>query len=266
MKLPLGLTLGYVGVLASQTLALAATPKPMATPIPMASHNMKTVSQTVNFNPPKPPADPPPGGRVLGGAKRGSCPQVKQDLTALVPYTKEPSSITNVWSLTTSPHPTFWFYVPYSQKDNLPSMFVLQEDQPQSKELYNQPIALPKNPGIISVTLPANAPKLAVNQRYRWFLTFACETKEPSPPIFVEGVVKRVNLSQATIKELQTATLLEQFAIYAQNGIWHEAITILATLRQENPQDSALNTQWQDLLASIRLNDVATEPILSDKH
>ncbi|BBD58281.1 hypothetical protein NIES2109_10540 [Nostoc sp. HK-01] len=257
MRLLFGLTLSYLGFLTSQTLVLA-------TPIPMASHNLKTLSQQVNFNPPKPPADPPPGGRVLGGAKRGSCPQVKQDLTALVPFTQEPPSVTNVWSLTTSAHPTFWFYVPYSQTANLPAMFVLQDQQ--SKDLYKQPIALPNHPGIISVSLPANTPGLAVNQQYRWFLTFACETQEDSPPIYVEGVIQRVKLSREITQELQTATPLQQFAIYAQNGIWHEAITTLAKLRQEHPQDPALKTQWQNLLASIRLGNVATEPILSDKH
>ncbi|MCC5640521.1 DUF928 domain-containing protein [Nostoc sp. CHAB 5844] len=256
MRLLFGLTLGYAGFLASQTLALA-------TPVPMASHNMKTISQQVNFNPPKPPADPPPGGRPWGGAKRGSCPQVKQDLTALVPFTQEPHSVTNVWALTTSAHPTFWFYVPYSQKANLPAKFVLQDQQ--SNEVYQQAIALPANPGIISVSLPANAPTLAVNQQYRWFLTFACEKQEQSPPVYVEGVVKRVSLRPEITKELQTATPLQQFAIYAQNGIWHEALTTLAKLRQEHPQDTALKTQWQDLLLSIRLGNVAAEPILLNK-
>ncbi|MBE9209990.1 DUF928 domain-containing protein [Nostoc sp. LEGE 06077] len=258
MRLLFGLTLAYAGFLTSQPLVLAATP------MPMASQNMNTVSQQVNFNPPKPPADPPPGGRVLGGAKRGSCPQVQQDLTALVPFTQESPSVTNVWSLTTSAHPTFWFYVPYSQNVNLPAMFVLQDQQ--SKDLYKQPIALPTHPGIMSISLPSNTPGLAVNQQYRWFLTVSCDKQEQSPPIYVEGVVKRVNLSREITQKLQTATPLQQFAIYARNGIWHEAITTLAQLRKENPQDQALKTQWQDLLANIRLGDVATEPILSDKH
>ncbi|MBE9004176.1 DUF928 domain-containing protein [Fortiea sp. LEGE XX443] len=257
MKLLLGLALGYAGFLASQTLALA-------TPVPTPNHNMATLSQKVYFNPPPPPKDPAPGGRVLGGAKRGSCPQVKQDLTALVPFTQEPPSVTNVWGLTTASHPTFWFYVPYSQNVNLPAMFVLQDQE--SNLIYQKAIATPTNPGIISVSLSADAPALAVNQQYRWFLTFSCDKQEQSPPVYVEGVVKRVNLSQEITQQLQTATPSQQFAIYAQNGIWHEALTTLAKMRQKKPLDTALQTQWQDLLVSIRLGDVATEPILSDKH
>lgn len=255
MKLLLGLALGYAGFFASQTLTLA-------TPVVTTHHSMATLSQKVYFNPPPPPKDPPPGGRVLGGATRGSCPQVKLDLTALVPFTQEPHSVTNVWSLTTAAHPTFWFYVPYSQNVS-PAMFVLQDQN--SNQIYEKAIAPPTNPGIISVSLPVDAPKLAVNQQYRWFLTFSCDTAKQSPPVYVEGVIKRVNLSSEITKQLQTATPLQQFAIYSQNGIWHEALTTLAKLRQKNPEDTALKTQWQDLLVSIHLGDVATEPIVLDK-
>lgn len=256
MKLLVGLALGYASFLASQTLTLA-------TPLEATTYSMATLSQKVYFNPPPPPKEPPPGGRVIGGATRGSCPQVKQNLTALVPFTQEPPSVTNVWSLTTAAHPTFWFYVPYSQNVTSPAMFVLQDEN--ANPIYEKAIAPPTKPGVMSVSLPADAPKLAVNQQYRWFLSFSCDSEKQSPPIYVEGVVKRVNLSQEITKQLQTATPQQQFAIYAQNGIWHEALTTLAKLRQKNPQDSALKTQWQDLLVSIHLGDVATEPMVLDK-
>ncbi|PHM06190.1 hypothetical protein CK516_35375 [Nostoc sp. 'Peltigera malacea cyanobiont' DB3992] len=90
-----------------------------------------------------------------------------------------------------------------------------------------------------------------------------CDKQKNSPPSFVEGVIKRVNLSQPTVKELETAEPLKRYAIYAQNGIWYEALTTLAELRQKNPQDAALKAEWRNLLGSIRLDDVAGEPILS---
>lgn len=251
MKLYLGLTLGYAVFLASQIA--------IATPVPTSGKS----AQKVSFSPPPPPKNPPPGGRVLGGAKRGSCPQVKTALTALVPFTQEPPSVTNVWALTTAAHPSFWFYVPYSQNLPYPVEFVL-EDQ-QSKQIYRKAIALPNQPGIINISLPADTPSLAVDQQYRWFFTVYCDKAKQSPPIYVEGVIKRVNLNAAIAQQLQKAAPLQQFAIYAQHGIWHEALTTLAQLRQKNPQDATLETQWQDLLASIHLDNVAQEPILSAK-
>ncbi|WP_257237011.1 DUF928 domain-containing protein [Nostoc sp. 'Peltigera malacea cyanobiont' DB3992] len=50
-----------------------------------------------------------------------------------------------------------------------------------------------------------------------------------------------------------------------KTGIWYEALTILAQLRQKNPQDTALQAEWRNLLSSIRLDDIVAEPILSDK-
>ncbi|MBD2438329.1 DUF928 domain-containing protein [Nostoc sp. FACHB-110] len=251
MKLYLGLAFGYAAFLASQ-MAVAA-------PIPAKV----TLAQKVSFTPPPPPKDPPPGGRVLGGAKRGQCPQVKTDLTALVPFTQEPPNITNVWSLTTAAHPTFWFYVPYAQDFANPVEFVLQDSK--LKQIYQKAIALPTQPGIISISLPPDTPSLAVNEQYRWFFTVYCDKARQSPPVFVEGVVKRVNLDSQITQKLKKATPLQKFAIYAKYGIWHEALTTLAQQIQKNPQDPALEKQWQDLLASIRLDNVAKEPILSAK-
>lgn len=254
IKLFLVLALSYTGFLTNQTWGLA-TPAPI-----------KTNPQTVSFSLPSPPPDPPPGGRVRGGARRDTCPQVKPELTALVPFTQEPPSVTNVWGLATKAHPTLWFYVPYTKALAYPTEFVLQDEE--SNPIYQQAIALPDKPGVISVSLPTNALPLTLSNQYRWFLTINCDQikqSPPAPPIYVEGVIKRIKLNQATIEQLKTATPLQQVAIYAQNGIWHDALTTLAELRQQNPQDAALQTQWRDLLASIGLDDIAEEPIVSGK-
>jgi hypothetical protein len=258
MKLFLPLLLGYTGFLASQSLVLAV---PAAVPL---THTIETLTQAVSFSPPQPPPDPPPGGRVRGGARRTPlCLKVEPKLTALVPSTEEPPTVTNVWGWTTKANPTLWFYVPYTQDSAYPTEFVLQDQQ--SNPIYRQAIALPNQPGVISISLPANAPALEVDKQYRWFLTVYCDPQKQSPPIYVEGVIQRVNLKSKITQQLQTATPLQQYAIYAQNGIWHEALTTLAQLRQKDPQGAALQTQWRDLLTSIGLDDIATKPILPGK-
>jgi hypothetical protein len=55
---------------------------------------------------------------------------------------------------------------------------------------------------------------------------------------------------------------LQQVAIYASNGIWYEALTTLAQLRQNSPQDATLQQEWQDLLIFVGLNDIAAKPLL----
>ncbi|MEA5563933.1 DUF928 domain-containing protein [Anabaena sp. UHCC 0399] len=251
MKILLSLAIGYTSFLVGQTLV-------MATPAPVNS----TINQIkkVSFNPPPAPAsEPPPGGRVRGGAKRGLCPSVQPQLTALVPYTEDTPTVTNVWGLTTEAHPTLMFYMPYAHNVAYPTEFVLQDQE--SNSIYQTAIALPAKPGIIRISVPQNI-TLAVNKRYRWFLTVDCDPQKDSPPTYVEGVIKRVTLNKKVTEKLKTATPLQRFDIYLQNGIWHEALKTLSQLHQENPKDQEIKVQWQNLLTSIRLEDVASQPLL----
>jgi hypothetical protein len=137
------------------------------------------------------------------------------------------------------------------------------QDQ-QSNTIYQTAIALPEKPGIISVSVPNNIP-LAVNKRYRWFLTVDCDPQNDSSPTYVEGVIKRVTLDEKVTEKLATATPLQRFDIYLQNGIWHEALKTLSQLRQDKPEDKAIQEQWQSLLTSIRLEDVASQPLRSNQ-
>ncbi|MEH1870650.1 DUF928 domain-containing protein [Nostoc sp.] len=224
------------------------------------------LAQATAFNEPTIPSGPAPAGRVRGGAKRGpTCPGTvtKPDLTALVPFSEEPNSVTNVWGQTTVEHPSWFFYVPYTKDLPYEVEFVLQDQD--SNDIYQKAIALPDKAGVIRVSLPTNAPALALNKQYRWFLTVNCDQQENSSLIFVGGVIQRIELKPAALKELQTTEPLKRYAIYAQNGIWYEALTTLAQLRDQNPKDAALQAEWENLLSSIHLNDIAAEPIISEK-
>jgi len=229
----------------------------------LRSDPKKTVAQATAFNLPPLPPGSAPGGRVRGGAKRGGCPVAKPDLTALAPFTEEANSVINVWGQTMVDRPSWFFYVPYTKDLPYEVEFVLQDQD--SNQIYEKAIALPDKPGVIRVSLPTTAPALAIDKQYHWFFTINCDKEKNSPPTFVEGVVQRVQLNPSIVKELQTTEPLKRYAIYAQNGIWYEALTILAQLRQNNPEDAALQAEWRNLLSSIRLDDIAAEPILSDK-
>lgn len=260
MKLFLALALGYTSFVASQTLVLA-TPAPLP-----SSRSVTTIAQTAPSSWPQPDSGDPPGGRVRGGAKRSPlspCPAVNAELTALVPFTKGANSVTNVWGLTTEANPTFWVYTPYTKDSTYTAEFTLQDED--LTPIYTKAIALPTQPGVIGIPLPAKAPSLTTGKKYHWFLNINCVSDLPSSPIYIEGVIKRINLKPAIAQQLKTATLPQQFAIYAQNGIWHNALSTLAQLRQQNPQDPALKTEWKNLLSSISLDDVADKPILLEK-
>ena len=76
--------------------------------------------------------------------------------------------------------------------------------------------------------------------------------------------MQRVAIDEATAQQLANAPLSEQVEIAAENGLWLEAVTGLATLLRTQPDDPDLQRRWTDLLASVGLEVLADEPLLSD--
>lgn len=260
----LALIFGYTSLLAGQSGVLAKTPTVSANPSNLSNGNVTSRNKQNSFSQPAlPSSEGRPGGRVRGGAKRGPCQLVETQLTALVPFTQTAPTETDVWGFTTQANPTFLFYVPYSKDAGYPMEFVLQDQD--ANIIYEKAIALPDKPGIISVSLPTDAPALAVDKQYRWFLTVECEQQNSSPPIYVEGVIQRVQLKPEITQKLETVSPSEKFDIYAANGIWFDAAEILFQLRQKNPQNTAIENKWRNLLTSISLDDIVTKPVVSAK-
>ncbi|WP_373525870.1 DUF928 domain-containing protein [Nostoc sp.] len=203
---------------------------------------------------------------------RENCPKVETPLTALIPFRerglatkqKDNSAPKDVWGLTTAERPTFWFYVPYT-KDvaNLSAEFVLQDGE--ENDVYRQAIALPPKPGVMSVPLPSTVAPLQVSKTYRWYFKVHCNQQQTaSYPVQVEGDIQRVSLQSNVAKQLAAATdPREKIAIYAASGIWYDPLNMLAQLRLANPNDVSLATDWQSLLQSIKLQQLATATLLN---
>lgn len=228
-------------------------------------------SGPVRFVLPKLPDTGIPTGRQRGAAARGNCPAVDLPLTALVPAVEQKLgqeqgkalTMTNVWGLTVAEYPTFWFYVPYSQASAGSGEFVLQDEE--DNDVYRTPVTLPGTPGTVSLPLPSTSAPLEIGKRYHWYFKIYCNPQRisnPVNPIFVEGWVQRVTPNPSLTSQLMVATPKQQIALYATNGIWYEALTSLAELRLVEPNDATLKADWADLLRSISLGNVASQPIV----
>lgn len=218
---------------------------------------------TIRFAPPDlPDGIHTPTGRPRGGASRGQCPNVSQPLTALVPTVAQPNrpsrgSAQTVWGLTVAERPTFWFYVPYTLNPEVGLEFVLLDDN--DNEIYKAELdATTPSPGIVSVTLPPSAKALDVGKMYHWYFMVYCAGENS---VFTEGAVQRVAPPPALV-HVDQLTPREQAAAYADNGIWFDAMTVIATLHREHPNDGAIAADWAALLRSANLSDVARQPFV----
>ncbi|WGV25570.1 DUF928 domain-containing protein [Halotia branconii] len=274
MKWMLAIVLVLSSVTYYPAKATAQTKPPATTKQPVQPAKGKTSPQQPTSRPvfvlPKTPERLSPiSGRRAGMGSRDNCPAVTTALTALVPLQEEQkiSKKTDkpiseiVGGLTTSQRPTFWFYVPYTQDSTASAEFILQDSE--ENDIYRNAIALPPKPGVIGVSLPSNK-SLQVEKTYRWYLKVFCNQQQTaSVPIYVEGDIQRVNLDSRMMQQLQTAVAPQQkVVIYAQEGIWFDSLTMLAQLRQKNPHDASVVSDWQSLLKSVNLDNVATAPLV----
>ncbi len=200
-----------------------------------------------------------PGGRRKGGAGRGPCKQY-ETLTALTPVSQIKQKDT-VLGLTTSAQPTFWFYVPAPLTAGLPIEFVLQDGQ--DNLVYKTNITAAATPaGVVNISLPPTTPPLALNTTYRWTFSIYCNAKAGSESMYVRGMVQRVSLRPTLQQNIDRAkTPLERATLYAANGIWHDALTLLGEQRLQG-KGGAIATAWTDLLQQVKLERAATAPLV----
>jgi hypothetical protein len=257
----------YPGKVTAQTRQAATTKQPVQ-PTKGKTSPQEPTSRPVFVLPKTPARLSPISGRRTGMGSRDNCPAVTTALTALVPLQEEQkvSKQTDkpisaiVGGLTTSERPTFWFYVPYTQELTASAEFVLQDSS--QNDIYRNAIAPPPKPSIISISLPSNA-SLQVGKTYHWYLKVLCNQQQTaSVPIYVEGDIQRVHLDSRMMQQLQAAVALQQkVAVYAQEGIWFDSLTMLAQMRRKNPHDASVASDWQSLLKSVNLDNVATAPL-----
>ena len=256
------LKIRFIGAIA---LALFSCSSKAGTAQP-AVPDSKPVPPT-QYEPPPLPSSGTPVGRRRGAAGRGNC-EANLPLTALVPTTEQTAAnrkATYIWTNTIAEYPTFWFYLPDAQPDLSLVEFVLQDER--DNDVYRTQVSLPSQPGIISVRLPATASPLRIDQKYHWFLKTAATNNCMSSSSnlakdSVEGWVQRVTPNPTLLSQLKSATPQQQVSLYATNGFWYEALTQLAELRSLKPADAMLQADWNRLLQSVGLADVASQPLV----
>ena len=198
---------------------------------------------------------PPQNGRYVpreGAASRG-CGSGKM-VQPLVPsqQTNDDKAIIpklSTGGFTAKTHPHFWFQVPFRTAEIEELEFTLQDEDDQ--DIYRARLAVEPNSALVQVMLPANQPGLAIEQRYRWILKARLDCgpdRSPTGTQFVKGWIQRYELEASLVDQLAAATPLQQAQLYADAGVWFDALNILAPLQSAKLRDTASQNAWQDLL------------------
>ncbi len=213
------------------------------------SHNQRQINTQL---PPPPPNNP---DETTGGGTRdgGRCPQdaitSEPPLTALSPVTKS--------GLTVAERPTFLAYVPQTTAQTAEfSLF----DQ-NNKGIYQTTFALTNTPGIVSFSLPPNAPPLEIGKDYTWSFAMICNPKNRLQDQFVRGRIRRTELDSALMNQIEKAAPKERVSLYRTADVWYEPLFTLFELQRSQPGDPSVSAAWKELLNSGGLNFIATQPL-----
>jgi hypothetical protein len=211
------------------------------------------------FTPPPPPPDiGEPEDRGQGGGSRGDACERYVGMMALVP-SANPQALP--WGLTIAERPTIWLYAPQGLAAAVPLEFVLQDQMGETR--HRTLVRAPEMPaGVFSLSVRDSTAPLAVGQSYRWSVSIYCDPEAPDVPIVVQGNLERVAPPAHLQSQLAvTQDAIDQAALYAQHGIWYDALTTLAEQRTQT-EDAAIVTVWSDLLGQVNLGEIAPAAIV----
>ena len=184
-----------------------------------------------------------PQGTTPAGS-RNNCPIAeKTPLRALVPVTKKADGKELRWGLTTSSNPTFWFYVPHQLKSISNAKFSLRNRQNQT--IYEKELQLANTPGLISISLQANAPSLKVGEWYQYylFMDIDCNSNRTIKES-AQAWVKREAIASGFEAQLERISPRQRGLFYAKNGFWYDAMLSFAKIKYT----SGINPEWVQML------------------
>lgn len=210
-------------------------------------------AQALRFNVPDLEA---PGNRESAAQRSAaeSCITGDTPLMAVVPDT-------NI-GLATEPYPEFYVFVPQTTADT--AQFVLF-DGATNEVFYQETYSLKEHQGgIVTLPLPNNgiqAP-LATDHDYYWYFSVVCDTENPDTNPIVAANVKRVAPAADLAQQVRTATPETLPALYADQGLWFDALASSAALGETTAEQTHLpSSQWSSLLESVGLDMIAAYPL-----
>ncbi len=192
-----------------------------------------------------------------GGASRGGVCDQDQSIPSLPLIALRPAnSLAGGIGLTLESQPQFLVYLPQTLAEK--AEFTLKDEQ--GNNVYQAEFPINGKAGIISISLPKNSIKLELDKDYDWYFSIICNPKKRVKDVTVKGWTRREVPRKDLADELQNAAEKERPRIYAKHGIWHEALTNLAELIRQNPNDPALITDWKTLLEAVQIAGIGEQP------
>jgi len=184
-----------------------------------------------------------PAARVTGGSRGSGDATITLDVLA-----------PDETGLTTQEQPSLFWYQSKPAAARF-ELTLLEETQP--KPLLQVKIDRSANAGIQRLKLSDHGIKLATGIEYRWVVALITDPNNRSTDLVASGFIERIDPPSDLKAKLTGASATSLPAIYAEAGIWHDALGSLTDLIDAQPDNKALRTQRAELLKQVGLKAAA---------
>ncbi len=187
----------------------------------------------------RPPTTGAPAVRVTGGSRGTGDAEITLDVLA-------PDDI----GVTTREQPSlFWFQS--KPADAKFELTLLQENK--VKPIVQVTVARSSNAGVQRIKLADRGVKLSPGVEYQWVVALITDPDNRSTDLVASGVIKRVEPSVELKEKIAQATPASLATVYAEAGIWYDALSVLSDQIDSNPANKALRETRADLLRQVGL-------------
>jgi hypothetical protein len=138
---------------------------------------------------------------------------------------------------TSNANPSLYFYL--SEDTSRPIDFVLA-DLTSIDPLLELKLEPPLSAGIHVVELADRGVVLAPNQEYRWFVTLGADEIARAQDAVARGAVFHIEPNTDLVSALADSPRGEQGRIFAERGLWYDALAFISEGIDRDPTDQRL--------------------------
>jgi len=204
----------------------------------------KSDSQTILY---KPPMRGAPANRI-GGGTRGLTRGSENELPVLKVLAP------NHTGLTIQSQPSLYWYISAPSSKRI--VFTLN-DEDKGETVFQTDLKNIREKGIYRLNLADYKLSIAPEKEYEWSVTMIADPNQPSNDIISSGNIRRIKPLKFLSEKLAKAGNADIPAIYAEEGIWYDAISSLSQLIESNPENRHFRRQRAALLEQIGLYEAA---------
>jgi hypothetical protein len=118
-------------------------------------------------------------------------------------------------------------------------------------------ITVPVQAGVHRVRLSDHNIRLSPGAPYRWFVAVVPDADRRSKDILAGGAIERVDLSEELKLKVAKAKKFELPSLYAEAGLWYDAVAAISELIEAAPKDQGLRKERASLLTQVGLAGIS---------